>query len=416
MKDSFLARRQFIERCAYGAFGLSVLPDLTAVTPGTGGNGFGKAKRIIFLQVQGGMSHIDTFDPKTGPTKGPGDAIRTKADFQVTEYLPKTAQIADRISVIRSMTAKVGVHGPAQYFMRTAFTQRNTVKHPNLGAWAQHYLGESHKTLPSSACINTDPKYGNGFFPTAYSPIPILDPETGLRNIDTKGGSGALKKRLVLSEKLSNFFSDRYPDKNVKSYREFYDNTLRLLRSKDLDSFDLGKEPAAMRQKYGPSKFGQGCLLARRLVQTGVRFVEVATGGWDMHNNLEGEMEDLSPPFDQAYAALVSDLDARGMLDSTLVVLATEFGRKPQYNGNGRGHYPICYSSVLAGGGTKRGFVYGSSDKEGAYPDDPVTVHDLHATIGWAAGLPLKKEVRSSSGRPFVVGGTKAKPVHGIFA
>ncbi|SVD47675.1 uncharacterized protein METZ01_LOCUS400529, partial [marine metagenome] len=207
MKDSYQARRQFIERCAFGAFGLSVLPDLTAVSPNTGGNGFGKAKRIIFLQVKGGMSHIDTFDPKTGPTKGPGDAIRTKADFQVTEYLPKTAQVADRISVIRSMTAKVGVHGPAQYFMRTAFTQRNTVKHPNLGAWAQHYLGESHKTLPSSACINTDPKYGNGFFPTAYSPIPILDPETGLRNIDTKGGSGALKKRLGLSEKLSNFFS-----------------------------------------------------------------------------------------------------------------------------------------------------------------------------------------------------------------
>jgi hypothetical protein len=416
MNDSFLARRQFIERCAFGAFGLSVLPDLTAVSPDTGGNGFGKAKRIIFLQVQGGMSHIDTFDPKTGPTKGPGDAIRTKADFQVTEYLPKTAQVADRLSVIRSMTAKVGVHGPAQYFMRTAFTQRNTVKHPNLGAWAQHYLGESHKTLPSSACINTAPKYGNGFFPTAYSPIPILDPETGLRNIETKGGSGALKKRLVLSEKLSNFFSDRYPDTNVKSYREFYDNTLRLLRSKDLDSFDLSKEPAVMRQKYGTSKFGQGCLLARRLAETGVRFVEVSTGGWDMHNNLQAEMEDLSPSFDQAYAALISDLDERGMLDSTLVVLTTEFGRKPQYNGNGRGHYPICFCSVLAGGGVKRGFVYGSSDKEGAYPDNPVTVHDLHATIGWAAGLPLKKEFISNSGRPFVVGGTKAKPVHGIFA
>jgi uncharacterized protein (DUF1501 family) len=171
-----------------------------------------------------------------------------------------------------------------------------------------------------------------------------------------------------------------------------------------------------MRERYGSSKFGQGCLLARRLVETGVRYVEVATDGWDMHNNLQSDMEDLSPSFDQAYAALISDLDQRGMLDSTLVVLATEFGRKPQYSGNGRGHYPICFCSVLAGGGVKRGYVYGSSDKEGAYPDNPVTVHDLHATIGWAAGLPLKKEVISSSGRPFVVGGTKAKPVHGVFA
>ena len=127
-------------------------------------------------------------------------------------------------------------------------------------------------------------------------------------------------------------------------------------------------------------------------------------------------MEDISPSFDQAYAALISDLDNRGLLDSTLVVLATEFGRKPNFNGNGRGHYPSCFSSVLAGGGVKRGFVYGSSDKEGAYPDDPVTVHDLHATIGWAAGLPLKKVFQSDSGRPFVVGGTKAKPVLPIFA
>ena len=225
-----------------------------------------------------------------------------------------------------------------------------------------------------------------------------------------------MRERLALSEKLSSFFSARYPDQRVKSYREFYDNTLRLLRSKDLDSFDLTKEPVSIREKYGVNKFGQGCLLARRLVETGVRFVEVATDGWDMHNNLQGEMEDISPSFDQAYAALISDLDNRGLLDSTLVVLATEFGRKPNFNGNGRGHYPICFSSVLAGGGVKRGFVYGSSDKEGAYPDDPVTVHDLHATIGWAAGLPLKKVFQSDSGRPFVVGGTKAKPVLPIFA
>lgn len=416
MMDFHLERRAFIEKCAYGAFGLTVLPDLKGNQSTKSANGFGKAKRIIFLQVKGGMSHIDTFDPKSGPTKGPGDAIRTKADFQVTEYLPQTAKIADRISVIRSMSAKVGVHGPAQYFMRTAFTQRNTIKHPNLGAWAQHYLGESHGTLPSSACINSSPKHGNGFFPTAYSPIPILNPDKGLKNIRTRGGSEALGKRLALSEKLSSFFSNRYPDQNVKSYREFYDNTLRLLKSKDLDSFDLRKESNATRENYGLSKFGQGCLLARRLVETGVRYVEVATDGWDMHNNLEGEMEDLSPSFDQAYAALIRDLDERGMLDSTLVVLATEFGRKPQFNGNGRGHYPICFCSVLAGGGVKRGFVYGASDKSGAYPENPVTVNDLHATIGWAAGLPLEKVFHTGTGRPFVVGGVKAKPVHGIFA
>ena len=148
MTDSLLERRTFIERCALGAFGLSVLPDLSTADPVVGGNGFGQAKRIIFLQVKGGMSHIDTFDPKTGPSQGPGKAIRTQSDFQVTEYLPKIAKVADKISVIRSMTAKVGVHGPAQYFMRTAFTQRNTIKHPNLGAWAQHYLEKVMTLFP----------------------------------------------------------------------------------------------------------------------------------------------------------------------------------------------------------------------------------------------------------------------------
>ena len=416
MKNYQVSRRQFVEQCALGAFGLTVLPNLKASDSLPLGGGFGKARRIIFLQVKGGMSHIDTFDPKVGKTQGPGKAIKTKADFQVTEYLPKTAKIADKICLIRSMTAKIGVHGPAQYFMRTAFAQRNTIKHPNLGAWSQHYLGSSHQTLPSSACINTEPKEGNGFFPTAYSPIPILDPDTGLRDIAIEGGSAALGKRLKLSEKLSSFFSARYADSKVRSYREFYDNTLRLLKSKDLDSFDISQESQATREKFGFNKFGQGCLLARRLIETGIRFVEVATDGWDMHNNLQGEMEDLSPPLDQAYSALIADLEERGLLNETLVVLATEFGRKPQYSGNGRGHYPICYSSVLAGGGVKKGYVYGSSDKEGALPNDPVTVPDLHATIGWAAGLPLEKEFHTSSGRPFLVGGDKAKPVMDVFA
>ncbi|MGB0581089.1 MAG: DUF1501 domain-containing protein, partial [Limisphaerales bacterium] len=157
-------RRKFLEQCAFSAFGVTVLSgcgeskkvdsvaDATsesAESPATAKDGFGSAKRVIFINVKGGMSHIDTFDPKK--RNGPGDIISSKADFQVTNYLEKTAEVADQISLIRSMTAKVGVHGPAQYFMRTAFTERNTIKHPNLGAWAQHFLGPSHDTLPSSA-------------------------------------------------------------------------------------------------------------------------------------------------------------------------------------------------------------------------------------------------------------------------
>jgi hypothetical protein len=416
MKDPDLTRRQFMELCAKGAFGVSLLPAFAPAADPARGPGFGRAKRIIFLQVKGGMSHIDTFDPKAGDSKGPGEPIATRADFQLTEYLPRTAQVADRISVIRSMTAKVGVHGPAQYFMRTAFNQRNTIKHPSLGAWARHYMGPSHDTLPSSACINDGPRHGNGFFPPSYSPIPIHNPQSGLKNIKVDGGTDSLRKKLSLVQSIGSGFTDRYADPNVKAYREFYDHTMRLLGSSDLGAFDLNKEAAPMREKYGMSSFGQGCLLARRLTEAGIRFVEVVSNGWDMHNNLKSEMEDLSPSFDQAYAALIADLDERGMLDSTLVVMATEFGRKPDYNGNGRGHYPICFSSVLAGGGIKRGFVYGASDELGAQPEKPVTYGDFHATIGWAAGLPMEKPAHSSSGRPFHVGGGRAKPVADLFA
>jgi len=362
------------------------------------------------------MSHIDTFDPKTGSSKGPADAIKTTADFQVTSFLPQTAKIADRISVIRSMTAKVGVHGPAQYFMRTGFNQRNTIKHPNLGAWAEYYLGSSHATLPSSACINDGPRHGNGFFAPSFSPIPIFNPETGLQNTAVRGGTNQLKNKLQLSQDLSAGFIQRFPDDNVKAYRAFYDHTLRLLRSEDLQAFDLSQEKKKTREAYGESKFGQGCLLARRLVEAGIRYIEVTSEGWDMHNNLEADMEEIAPPFDQAYAALITDLEQRGLLESTLVVLATEFGRKPEYSGNGRGHYPICFSTALAGGGVKRGFVYGSSDSKGAQPNDPVTVMDFHATIGWAAGIPLEKPAYTAAGRPMHIGGGKATPVMNLFA
>ncbi|MGB0144604.1 MAG: DUF1501 domain-containing protein, partial [Akkermansiaceae bacterium] len=249
-------RRHFIERAAKAAFGLAVLPNVARsyqIESTKGLAGFGSAKRIIFINVKGGMSHIDTFDPKKGKAKGPADAIKTAADFQVTEYLPEIAKVADRISLIRTMSAKIGVHGPAQYFMRTAFAERNTIKHPNLGAWAQHYLGASHDTLPSSACINEPPRYGNGFFAPTYSPIPILEPSAGLENLKIEGGARRLKMKLELANTLSERFVAKYQDSNVAAYRDFYDETLRLLRSKDLQAFDLGQADKATRELYGDS-------------------------------------------------------------------------------------------------------------------------------------------------------------------
>ncbi len=414
-------RRTFVERCARYAFGLSVLPlfggrDLAAATAPARTAAFGKAKHVIFLELQGGLSHIDTFDPKTGDSKGPGNAISTSADMQFTQYLPETAKIANKITVIRSMTAKVGVHANAQYLMRTGFEKRGTIVHPALGAWAQHYLGPSHKTLPSSVCVNRAANHGNGYFPAGFSPLPILDPDEGLANSATRVSADIQQKRIGLLAQLDATFGKDMADENVKAYGDFYDTTLQLMKSSDLKAFDLGSEPAVMREKYGRTKFGQGCLLARRLVENGVRFVEVQSGGWDMHKQLEDSMEDRGAEFDHVFAALIEDLDSRGLLDSTLVAVTTEFGRKPSFEGGGRGHHPIAFSTALAGGGVKRGFAYGSSDAKGYAPaSNPMTVGDFHATIAYAAGLPIEKDFMTPSGRPMTVG-NKGKAAMGVFA
>lgn len=419
-------RRRFIEKCAKMSFGLSILPFFTglaeaaekagaAAAPNASLPGFGKAKRVIFLELQGGMSHIDTFDPKTGANKGPGKTISAKGDYQLTEYLPEIAKIGDKITVVRNMTAKVGVHASASYLMRTGFEQRGTLQHPTLGAWAQHFLGASHKTLPSSVAVNRSANHGNGWFPASFSPLPIQNPDDGLLDTKSPVTTEVAAKRAGLLAQLDSGFGGKAGDENVKAYNEFYDTTFQLMQSTDLKAFDLASEPAEVRARYGKSKFGQGCLLARRLIENGVRFVEVANGGWDMHATLGDRMETLGGDFDRVFATLIQDLESKGLLDTTLVAVTTEFGRKPDFSGGGRGHHPLVFSTVLAGGGVKRGFVNGASDAKGYAPDgDGVSPGSLHATIAHAAGLPVQTDIITPAGRPMQIG-NKAKPAMSVF-
>ena len=413
-------RREFVERCAAKSFGLSILPatQLMAAEPADEQTpaGFGKAKRVIWLMLSGGLSHIDSLDPKQGKSKGPAAAINTSADYRVTDFFPKFASVADQVSVIRSMEAKIGVHKPAQYFMRTAYEPRGTILHPNLGAWGSHYLGRSSSTLPSSVCINRRSDQGNGFFPSSFAPLAIGDPSQGINDVESIGGKSAANKRLTLLNGLDADFRRKFNDKGVNAYNGFYDDALSLMKSKELKAFDLSHEPEEQRSAYGDNSFGQGCLLARRLVDSGVRFVEVRQEGWDHHKALADEMGEVAPVFDQAFTTLITDLQQRGMLDSTLVVVATEFGRKPAFSGDGRSHHPICFSTVLAGGGTKAGFVYGKSDDDGYYVDEnPVSVGSFHASIAFAAGMDISKPAISPSGRPMTVGDGE-NPVMELFS
>jgi len=412
-------RRQFMLKTAKTALGVTVLSQAdklqaasSALPPGKGG----KAKSVIYLYMQGGMSHIDTFDPKKGETKGYADPISTNADFQLGGYMTKTAKQADKLSIIRSMLIKTAVHQGANYIMHTGYEQRSTIVHPSLGAWAQHFLGKKG-TLPCSVNINAaEPHPGAGFFPPALAPVPIRDPMTGLANIKPTVSDNLFNKRIELLNAFDAGFLKKFQSGEVKAYTEFYNETLKLMKSEDLKAFDISKESEATKTLYGTSAFGKGCLLARRLVQSGVRFVEVQTGGWDMHNYIDDAMQKTGSAMDEVYAALLQDLKANGLLDSTLVVLASDFGRTPRINeNNGRDHYPV-FSTVFAGGGVKGGYVHGATDEDGkAIADKQVTTGDFIATIGAAMGLPITEVVMSPSNRPFTVG-DKGTPVAEIFA
>jgi hypothetical protein len=288
-----------------------------------------------------------------------------------------------------------------------------------MGSWASNFLGRiKGVTLPDSVVVNSGSSYpGSGFFPPALSPVPISNPETGLQNIRPSTDDGQFQKRLSLMNEFDSSFRKKFQSEDVKAYTEFYDETMKLMKSEDLKAFDLKSEDQATRAKYGMNSFGQGCLLARRLVEHGVRFIEVQTGGWDMHNYIDDAMAKTGGGMDIAFAALLEDLQSKGLLESTLVVLGSEFGRTPNINENeGRDHYPKVYSTVFAGGGVKGGFVYGASDKDGReVADKQVTPQDFLSTIGHAMGLPVDEVVMSPSNRPFTVG-DKGSAITELFA
>jgi hypothetical protein len=421
-----LSRRAFCERWAKAALGVTVLGagagnGFSADDPATAalpsGPGFGKAKNIIFLQMVGGMSHIDTLDPKEGESQGPVAPIGTAAGFQLGGTMVNLATHSDSIAIIRSMTSKTGVHASGQYLIRSGYEQRGTIKHPNIGAWAQHFKGPSHETLPSSVCVNRQPGNGNGFFPSSYSPLPILDPEAGLQYAKSDVEAAVMAKRLEMLNRLDSGFRERFKTAAVESYTQFYEKTVKIMSSTDLAAFRLTDEPDELRETYGDSKLGQGCLLARRLIERGIRYVEVTGGGWDMHTNIAEGMAEHGAALDLALAALLTDLKSRGLLESTLVVLCSEFGRTPRINGNaGRDHHPRVFSTLLAGGGIKGGYVHGSSDKEGfAVAEKEVRVQDFLATVGWSLGLPIDEVAKSASNRPFTLS-NHGKPVMELFA
>ena len=407
-----LSRRKFIKGMAKTCLGVSAIMgagDLTAYEiPGKPAS----ARHVIFLYMSGGMTHIDTFDPKpeNADVMGEANAIATSADgIQIGHWLPETAKQMHNASLIRSLTSNQGAHQQANYLLHTSYQRRGTIKHPTLGSWVSRLSGKLNKTLPAQVRINGGSDVlGAGFLESKHGPLPLGNPSSGIQNskaakyLDETMYDG----RLKTAQEFNKMFLGEYSQKQVRAYTDLYNDAVKLMSSKDLEAFDLTKETEATREMYGDDNFGQGCLLARRLVDTGVRFVEVQLGGWDMHNDVFGNMETRGATLDRGLSALLKDLERTGKLSNTMVVVASEFGRSPEVKAGriGRDHHPTAFSAFLAGGGIKGGTVYGVSDERAHYVEEEgASVEDLNATIAHALGLKLEEIHYSPSGRPFKV-------------
>ncbi len=423
-----LSRREFAARTASSLLGVGLLPGLFASKAQAAFEQSSKlkqvatAKNVIYLYMSGGQSHLDTWDPKEGvETAGPTKPLKTSADgLRVSEYLPLTAQQMHHGCVIRSMTSTQGAHEQGNYMMHTSYALRGTIRHPAMGAWLNVFQGGGSSTLPNFVFIGNDSRHpGAGFFPASQSPLYVNNPENGLRNVKLQPGltEDRFLKRMSLADRLDQDFRAAFPHRNVKAYSDMYDDAMAMMKSEDLKAFDLTEEPDELRRAYGREAFGQGCLLARRLVERGVRFVEVSLGGWDTHNANFVRVPELCDTLDKALSSLLQDLSARGLLQETLVVVTSEFGRTPDINQNvGRDHYPKAFSAALFGGGVAGGSVYGKTDPEGReVVEDKVEIPDFNATIAYGLGLPLDQVIYSPSKRPFTIA-DKGQPLTRVFA
>jgi uncharacterized protein (DUF1501 family) len=410
-----VSRRNFLHTVSAGALAAGTLSfrDLMSVSAAELRK---QGRALIVLWMAGGPSQFETFDPKPGTENGgPTEAIETAVPgIRIAKGWEQTAKVMGDIALIRSMTNKEGEHQRATYQMHTGYLPSGTVKHPSLGCAIAKELSLPEHELP--AVVSVGGTVGAGFLGVDYEPFVVFNPGDMPQNVSLNVEKPRYERRLGLLGRLEDDFAARGAEAAVAEHKRLYEKTRKMVLSPDVKAFEIAGESEQTKSRYGNTQFGRACLLARRLVEHGVTYVEVRSNGWDTHQDNFAATTRLAGQTDPGFGALVADLKERGMLDRTLVVWMGEFGRTPRINpGTGRDHYPRAFNVALAGGGTRGGQVIGASSADGtAAKDHPVTVADLFSTVCKSLAVNPTTENISPLGRPLkIVDG--GQPVAGLF-
>ncbi|MHC2069109.1 DUF1501 domain-containing protein [Bremerella sp. T1] len=367
-----------------------------------------RGKSCIMLWMGGGPSTMDLWDLKPGTnTGGPFRPISTKGDVQISEHLPKVAQVMDNLSIVRSMSTREADHGRGRYYMHTGYVPNPNIEHPSYGSVIAHELASDHNELEIPPFVSVGGgSVGPGFLGMSWAPFTVSS-SGQVRNLGMKGwGDETLQSRLSMLQMIERGFVSQDRGQAAMDHAKILDKTVKLMTSDQMKAFKVMEEPEEMKELYGNDGFGRGCLLARRLVEAGVPFIEVDLGGWDNHQNIFNTLSDNKlPVLDRAMSALVTDLKQRGLLESTTIVWMGEFSRTPRINGNtGRDHWARSWSTVVGGGGINGGIAVGATSSDGTRVEtEPYSSEDLMATVCRAMGISLDTTFTSKSGRPMKI-------------
>lgn len=425
-----LGRRGFLTAGALGGLGLT-LADLLMIREARADQKAydfieAKAKSVIHIFLPGGMAHQESFDPKPySPLEYRGElgTIRTNTGEVFCETVPNLAKCADKFSIIRSMTHGEAAHERGTHNMFTGYKPSPALVFPSFGSVISHEYGP-RKSLPPYVCVPNVPNEfaGSGYLSSSFGPFALGDDPTRaefkVRDLDLANGVDAERftRRKSALEIVNRNFTSVSKSDSVAAMGTFYERAYGLLDTPAArEAFDISKEDNALRDRYGRNEAGQRLLMARRLVEAGVRLVTVTYGGWDMHDQITNNFRAQMPPLDMALATLIDDLSQRGLLGETLVMVSSEFGRTPKINQTaGRDHWPKVFSTLLAGGGIKGGMIHGTSDATASEPEDnPVSPEDLATTMYHLLGIVADKELMAPGDRPIEIvdGGKLIQPL-----